>query len=154
MKKLIFFLRILSLMILSKKPQIKKTLAMTHGVPTQKTNASAGMQSLQWLSVKFHLPPISNCPDHFKQSLLKIPNSSFSWKILISQQCILTTTFNILRVLLIRSILPKNSISFYSLWSFTLLCMQSPWSTSYDDHPPVSMIKLCRTRIKCIKWYD
>ena len=112
------------------------------------------MQSLQWLSVEFHVPPVSNCSDYFKQSLLKIPNSSFSWKILISQQCLLATTFNILRVLQIRNILPKNFVSFYSLSSFNLLYLQLPWSTSYDDHPPVSMIKLCRTRIKCIKWYD
>ena len=112
------------------------------------------MQSLQMLSVEFHVPPVSNCPDHFEQSLLKSPNSSFSWKIPISQQCLLTTTFNILRVLQIRNILPKNLVSFYALSSFILFCMQSPRSTSYDDHPPISMIKLCRTRIKCIKWYD
>ena len=149
-----FLLQILTLRILSEKPQIKQTLEMTHGVPSQNTYTRDGMQSLQWLSVEFYVPPISNCPDHFKQSLLKSPNSSFSWKIQISQQCLLTTTFNILRVLQIRSILPKKSISFYSLSSSILFCMQLPWSTSYDDHPLVSMIKLCRTRIKCIKWYD
>ena len=99
------------------------------------------MQLFQWLSVKFHVPPVSNRTDHFKQSLLKIPNSSFSWKIPIYQQCLLTTTSNILRVLQIWNVLRKNSISFYSLSSFTLHCMQSPRSTSYDDHPPISMIK-------------
>ena len=69
---------------------------------------NAGMQLFQWLSVEFHVPPISNCPDHFKQSLLKSPTSSFSWKILISQQCLLATTFNILRVLKIRNILSEK----------------------------------------------
>ena len=153
MKKLIFFLRILSLRISLEKPQIKKTLAMTRGLPIQKTNMSIGMQLFQWLSVEFHVPPVSNHPDHFKQLLLKSPNSSFSWKIPISQQCLLTMTFNILRVLQIRNILLKNSVSFYSMSSFILLCMQSPRSTSYDDYPPVSMLKLCRTCIKCITWY-
>ena len=53
---------------------------MPHGLPAQKINTSAGMQSLQWLGVEFHVPPISIFPDHFKQSLLKSPNSSFSCK--------------------------------------------------------------------------
>ena len=49
-------------------------------VPAQKINTSVGMQSLQCLGVEFHVLPVSNCPNHFKQSLLESPNSSFSCK--------------------------------------------------------------------------
>ena len=121
MSKLISFLWILTLWILSKKPQLNKPYQMPCGVPTQKLNTSTRMWSLQGLGVKFHVQAISNCPYHFKLSLLENPYSSFSCKNSDFSTVCSHNDFQYRRILQIKNIclktLPHSTRYHHSPWT-------------------------------------
>ena len=107
-RKLISFLQILTLWILSENPKLNKPYQMPHRVHAQKLNTSIGMWSLQAFGVKFHVPAVSKCPYHFKLSLLESPHSSFSCKRSDFSIVCSHHYFQYLRILQIRSIFLKN----------------------------------------------
>ena len=108
MSKFISFLIILTLWNLLENPQLNKPYQMPRGVPAQNINTSVGIQSLHGLGVEFHVPAVSNCPDHFKLSLLESPNSSFSYKNSDFSAICSHNEFQYLRILQIKNIFSKT----------------------------------------------